>query len=929
MTYYDSGQARSGYHGVFERLSTHDTKSSYTRKNSPRSADKPSGYSIYHTPGPIPSIQSANSSSSRLVSPKIFDRLANTETYATASMKGKVANVERSKRHTKKTSNAFFERMCYTETFASAKMKGLIDTSPKKPRSTSRGRSVASARSTRSTRSTRTAPGSTSFWDRMSNTETYASAKMKGKIEHVEYDRFADPTSPSQSAISARSVRSSRSTRTAQSSTSFFERLSRTETMSSRQKKKKSNSGSQTPGRERPSSRNYSSTYSKPRSTSRRSPRSTSSSSTPTYGVSKYLTTTTNPISPSARSYVSRDHSVGSAKSSRSARSARSARSTHTATSVRSSRSHVSTKSAKSSASRSVASTRSMTTARSATASIKTARSNSTIKSSYSSYQPQPTMRASERKNATSILKMVNDRGPKPVYSPAPAPKRPSRPKPVPDPAPLRKPDPAPVRKPDPPRPALQFDDDDELSFGSEESDEASLGPSSSMTPAQDAGSVASKSIASKRSNVSASYHEPVVARVPQEEDNSPEPAEDISQKPLPTESDRFNMRETEDFLDELEDGPSNDVPDHEEMAIEEQEIAAEQPEEEDPDDNAAIAQISRASFVEEDDDDFSFGSEEEDEDEWMGPKKETANEEVSRPQDPQNVEGDDDDELDDVLGSSPEMNAQESADEPNDLQLDEPVDSMNSVSYQQEKDDISVASSEEEVAQEEGIEVIKTKTDSEENPDFDNDDDMEYEDEEEELEEQEPEDDYDEKEDLHQMDSLDLVLDVSKSQENHTHEMEDEPEFEEEFQTIEQVNSSMQAEESNAPWVILKSEKYHPEYGFEEIDPDHLYLRETLEAFQDGEISNEEIAILLIEAMFDRDFDNGDHWEIDSGTARELEEDEGGGGDLEDRAFVVKRQARLDWNDLYSVAASKGTIIIDPEKKELRIENYSYFVAG
>ena len=129
--------------------------------------------------------------------------------------------------------------------------------------------------------------------------------------------------------------------------------------------------------------------------------------------------------------------------------------------------------------------------------------------------------------------------------------------------------------------------------------------------------------------------------------------------------------------------------------------------------------------------------------------------------------------------------------------------------------------------------------------------------------------------------------------------------------------------------YKLFISDKYHPEYGLEEHYPEDLYLVDSLLAFEEGAISKQELSVLVIEALFERDFEDGEHWEIDAGTARDLEDDEGGGGDLQGCAFVVKRQARLDWNDLYSVAAAKGTIIISAEKDEIKVENYSYFVAG
>jgi hypothetical protein len=127
----------------------------------------------------------------------------------------------------------------------------------------------------------------------------------------------------------------------------------------------------------------------------------------------------------------------------------------------------------------------------------------------------------------------------------------------------------------------------------------------------------------------------------------------------------------------------------------------------------------------------------------------------------------------------------------------------------------------------------------------------------------------------------------------------------------------------------LLISDKYHPEYGLEELDPEELNVVDSLHSFEEGTKSKHDLCVDLIEALFWRDFENGEHWDIDPGTARELEEDEGGGGELDGRAFVVKKQARLDWNDLYSVAAAKGTIVAWPEKDEIRVENYSYYVAG
>lgn len=246
-----SSTRESGYHSVFDRLSVTETQSSAgKRQNSPRGkSSSPQAFSAFSGHAiqgsclsarsygsQQPSIQPSISSSSRLVSPKIFDRLANTETFASAQMKGKIAERKRAKsaQRSTKSSNAFFDRMAYTETFASAQMKGLIDASSKKK---SNGEKSHSGRSIRSKAK---AMGS-SFWDRMSKTETYASATMKGN--YIPPNQRSSTTSSSpRSYVTGRISPSAKSTssrsRKGYTTSSFFDRLSKTETLSSMQKKK-------------------------------------------------------------------------------------------------------------------------------------------------------------------------------------------------------------------------------------------------------------------------------------------------------------------------------------------------------------------------------------------------------------------------------------------------------------------------------------------------------------------------------------------------------------------------------------------------------------------------------------------------------------------------------------------------------------------
>lgn len=994
MSEYDNGYRQSGYQSVFARLSITDTESSALKKTSPR------GKNSYRnqSPGYSPSMNSGTSSP-RLVSPKIFDRLANTETYATASMKGKIGNQRRSKSTPRKTSNAFFERMAYTETFASAKLKGLIDTSPKK-RNISRGRSV---------QSTRSGTRGSDFWDRMSKTETYASASMKGKYRKE---------SPAPAPVRRGASRSTSNGRVTRTTLSFFDRLFRADTASSLQKKK-SLAGSQV------------STPDSARSYHRRSPTAYSVSSNRPKPKRSYLRKAKSP-SRGSPSYESKKHVYDSNKS---VGSIRSARSSYTATSARSGNTART-------GYHSVATTRSATTSRSLASSIgksvtttKLKPKPKAIRPSYASHNtsrigfppPSPKVRAAPRTifkspSPRSSPRNIPRSSPKRMQRNAPRPTstrsitesaanltgRPNTPSAIKE---FKKPQPEAPRPPPPPRPVLQFDDDDELSFGSEESDEASLGPSSVKAPPQDAGS-----IASKKSSVSTSISNNAAAAALTVDTNvvmGKGPAVSVSM-----ERSFMTAREDEDTDEEVHERPEaievemQEIPEvggeaeanveveveyeaeaendtSHEQKIQEMDDKSEasggsehiddflndldttgMDENEPQDDSGPLTKDEtspRIPLVHESDDELSFGSDEGDDDDWLGAStRDTAKD------DEQNADAeaglaakksDDEDELGDFLNSSAESSSQDMQGTPDALVLDRSFqDEALDAGDVDERDDHStkLTENDEVKSQSDGGSLHEAQPDDDDNEsvevddndgvsdaddvsmfeedDFNKEDELEEDDSMHSVENEDDvdidgfeEDHYDEDEDLDQMDSLDLILDATKSSEprglSAEKEIEDEDlEEDEQFSMNGEVN---EVEESQCRYKILKSEKYHPEYGFEEIDPDDLYLKETLEAFEDGDISNEEIAVLIIEALFERDFDNGEHWEIDAGTARELEEDEGGGGDLEDLAFVVKRQARLDWNDLYSVAASKGTIFIDPEKSEIRVENYSYFVAG
>lgn len=1032
--YNDYTERIGGYKSIYERLAVTETQSSVAKRvNSPQHENRSFDGSTssrshfnFRSASPSPSHRSiqpsmSSASSSRMiVSPKIFDRLAATETYASAKMKGKIKEQRRrsSSATPRKTSMAFFERLAYTETFASAQMKGLIDAAAKREeRSSSRTRSV---------KSTRSEARGESFWDRMSKTETYASLTLKGNMNpsskpqaHL-LDLRASPrhfTSSSNSVKSAVSP-SSRSIsgngrRGGVVSSNFFDRLSKAETVSSIQKRRNPGSNSYGQRTKTPdSARMYHNSNRSISSADKKLPPSSAKAARKPlyYGTSN-------------SSVVSSQHSPRSTRTmSPSARSAGTARSA---------------------TAKSVATTRSVTTSRSlGNTTIETFKSSSSMKSSYStpydaygssvpvsenvssspspypSYLSTSTAATQQRrlpppspKTMLSVMSskpLIRDKSsspralsvrqnPSPFTSTRPVTRAASKAKTTPV-APAPKPTP-------PPRPVLKFDDDDdELSFGSEGSDEASLGPSSISKAPQDAGSVASKSLASKKSTNSAiaeltATTEAEMASVSLKqsvtEDSNAVHDDDINEHGRETSVSEAASEYDEDGTGNLVDYKSMDSVEKESEvntdeycdSIERQSV--DENDDEGNEDHASadghvIEEHSeskstsnpRIAVVHESDDELSFGSDD-GEDDWMNGQKsgegkgveskdtiddvaETAlNYDDEYEAEESNVNDDMEPDYDDrpsesmqheeVEEDEEEEDREEAVDEEeetsnanmkmtpeasDEMQVTGKDDTEKTHCYAEAEEELPVDYEEESESHGNSVhdeEIDEHSVDEEDvdHAEYDNEDDLDYgeSDKEDEdcLDAQQIEEEYDEEDDLEQMDSLDLILDATKSKDSkHEYEarlIDEEGEFDDKI-----VNG---AQESSCKYKILKTEKYHPEYGVQEIFPDDLYLKETLECFERGEISNEEIAVLIIEALFERDFSHGEHWEIDDGIARELDEDEGGGGDLEGRAFAVKRQARLDWNDLYSVAASKGNIVIVPDKNEIRVENYSYFVAG
>lgn len=118
----------------------------------------------------------------------------------------------------------------------------------------------------------------------------------------------------------------------------------------------------------------------------------------------------------------------------------------------------------------------------------------------------------------------------------------------------------------------------------------------------------------------------------------------------------------------------------------------------------------------------------------------------------------------------------------------------------------------------------------------------------------------------------------------------------------------------------LLCSDKYSASGKLVPLSPTSLGLARCLESYQRGEASESKVAREIIEALFNRDFMPGERWDIDSATVSYLENE---------NVYKVEKQATWDWKDIYSEASAKGRIRFNPNKRDIRVEDYSYYVAG
>jgi hypothetical protein len=122
----------------------------------------------------------------------------------------------------------------------------------------------------------------------------------------------------------------------------------------------------------------------------------------------------------------------------------------------------------------------------------------------------------------------------------------------------------------------------------------------------------------------------------------------------------------------------------------------------------------------------------------------------------------------------------------------------------------------------------------------------------------------------------------------------------------------------------VLVSSKYDSkeEKTYSPLNPLILKtVHKTLVPWDKGVCDSDAVCYALIEAMFGHEFSsNGGRWDIDHPERIKNSCD-----NEEEECFECSKKATWDWKDNYSVAEAK----LNKTKHEIRMDSYSYYVAG
>jgi len=125
----------------------------------------------------------------------------------------------------------------------------------------------------------------------------------------------------------------------------------------------------------------------------------------------------------------------------------------------------------------------------------------------------------------------------------------------------------------------------------------------------------------------------------------------------------------------------------------------------------------------------------------------------------------------------------------------------------------------------------------------------------------------------------------------------------------------------------IICSNKYAPELGFEDIDPQQLGIRRSLTEYEAGSLAAKKLASEIMHALLWRDLPKDLKWNINFPLERELAMPI---GEIGYSFFIEATETRDDSvdsdtkEDIFHTASATGNVSFLPDRWEVHVENYS-----
>ncbi|EED88541.1 predicted protein [Thalassiosira pseudonana CCMP1335] len=115
---------------------------------------------------------------------------------------------------------------------------------------------------------------------------------------------------------------------------------------------------------------------------------------------------------------------------------------------------------------------------------------------------------------------------------------------------------------------------------------------------------------------------------------------------------------------------------------------------------------------------------------------------------------------------------------------------------------------------------------------------------------------------------------------------------------------------------------------GYNELDLQGEDVRNAINTYASGKLSGKALAVSVIDALFQRDYSGGSHWEVYPSVVDEPREEQTKCvGEEKSEFYDVEKKAIKDWRDEYSVASARGKIKIS--SGDIYVDEYSFTLTG